>query len=92
MNMSRNNSMHHIKWQAEDILLKMRYHDLFNENKFYRLGSNDSSFNGQEFIEISSMIDDGKFGLINKIDFAKEGGVFINNCYKFLAKKYSFTI
>lgn len=92
MNMSRNNSMLHIKWQAEDILLKMRYHDLFNYNKFYSFQSNDSSFNGQEFIEISSIIDDGKFGAINRNDFAKEGGVHINRCYEFLAKKYSFTI
>jgi hypothetical protein len=92
MNMGRNNSMHHIKWQAEDILLKMRYHDLFNESKFYRPGSNDSSFHGQEFIEISAMIDDGKFGSINKNDFAEDGGVHINRCYEFLANKYSLII
>lgn len=90
--LSRVNSMHGIKWQAEDILLKMRYHDLFNSNKFYSFQSNDSSFNGQEFIEISSMIEDGKFGAINRNDFAKEGGVNINRCYEFLANKYSLII
>jgi hypothetical protein len=90
--LSRNNSMHAIKWEAEDILLKMRYHDLFNLNKFYSFQSNDSSFNGQEFIEISSMIDDGKFGTIKKNDFAKEGGLQINRCYEFLANKYSIII
>lgn len=90
--LSRNSSMHAIKWEAEDILLKMRYHDLFNLNKFYGFQSNDLSFNGQEFIEISSMIDDGKFGAINKNDFAKEGSVHINRCYEFLANKYSLII
>jgi hypothetical protein len=90
--LSRVNSMHGIKWQAEDILLKMRYHDLFNENKFYSSGSNDSSFNGQEFIEISLMIEEGKFGSLNKNDFAKEGGVLISRCYEFLANKYSIII
>lgn len=30
---SRFNSIHYIKWQVEDILLKMRYHDLFHENR-----------------------------------------------------------
>jgi hypothetical protein len=90
--LSRNNSMHALKWEAEDIMLKMRYHDLFNLNKFHSFQSNDSSFNGQEFIEISSMIDEGKFGAITKNDFAKEGGVNINRCYEFLANKYSLTI
>jgi hypothetical protein len=90
--LSRENSMHHIKWQAEDILLKMRYHDLFHENKFYRDGSNDDSFNGQEFIEISGMIENGKFDTTNKNDFVKEGGELIKRCYEFVASKYSFTI
>jgi hypothetical protein len=90
--LSRSNSMHALKWEAEDILLKMRYHDLFNLNKFHSFQSNDSSFNGQEFIEISTMIDDRKFGAITNNDFAKEGGVNINRCYEFLANKYSLTI
>jgi hypothetical protein len=90
--LSRVNSMHGIKWQAEDILLKMRYHDLFHENKFYKDGSNDDSFNGQEFTEISGMIENGKFATTNKNDFANEGGELIKRCYEFVASKYSFTI
>ena len=68
----------------------MRYHDLFNENKFYRDGSNNNSFNGQEFIEISKMINDGQFGTVNKEDIIKEGSELINRCYEFIATKYSF--
>jgi hypothetical protein len=90
--LSRFNSMHDIKWQAEDILLKMRYHDLFHENKYYRDGSNDDSFNGQEFIEISGMIENGKFNTTNKNDLVKEGGELIKRCYEFIASKYSITI
>lgn len=86
------NSLKHIKWQAEDILLKMRYHDLFHENKFYRNGSNDDSFNGEEFNEISRMIENGQFATTNKNDFVKEGGELIKRCYEFVATKYSFTI
>lgn len=84
------NSIHH--WQAEEILLKMRYHDLFHENKFYEDGSNNNSFNGQEFIEISAMFKNGKFTTTNMNDFAKEGGELIKRCYEFIASKYSFTI
>jgi hypothetical protein len=89
---SRFNSIHYIKWQVEDILLKMRYHDLFHENKFNRDGSNYDSFYGQEFIDISRMIENGKFATTNKNDIVKEGGELINRCYEFVASKYSFTI
>jgi len=87
----RESSLHAIKWQAEEILLKMRYHDLFNENKFYRDGSNDDSFNGQEFLRISKMIENGKFET-TKINFANEGGELINKCYEYIAEEYSFEI
>jgi hypothetical protein len=70
----------------------MRYHDLFHENKFNRDGSNDDSFYGQEFIDISRMIENGKFATTNKNDIVKEGGELINRCYEFVASKYSFTI
>jgi hypothetical protein len=92
LSLSRFNSMHHIKWQAQDIILKMRYHDLFEENKFYRDGSNDNNFFGQEFIEISDMIENGKFAKKNINDIAKEGGELIKRCYESIASKYSFTI
>lgn len=85
-------SRHMIKYQAEDMLLKMRFHDLFHENKFYREGSNDSSFNGQEFIEISNMINNGQFGSVSKNDIVNEGGELIKKCYEFVAKKHSFKI
>jgi hypothetical protein len=88
--LSRMGSRHNIKYLAQDMLLKMRYHDLFNENKFYRDGSNNNSFNGQEFIEISKMINDGQFGTVNKEDIIKEGSELINRCYEFIATKYSF--
>lgn len=90
--LSRMGSRINIKFQAKDMLLKMRYHDLFNENKFYRDGSNNNSFNGQEFIEISKMINDGQFGTVNKEDIIKEGSELINRCYEFIATKYSFKI
>jgi hypothetical protein len=70
----------------------MRYHDLFHENKFYRDGSNDDTFNGKEFIEISRVIESGKFASTNKNDFVKDGGELIKRCYEFVASKYSFTI
>jgi len=85
-------SLHHIKWEAEDIMLKMRYHDLFHENKFYREGSNDDSFNGREFIEISKMINDGQFGSVNKNDIVKKGDELIKKCFEFIGNKYSIEI
>lgn len=88
--LSRTGSRHYIKYQAEDMLLKMRFHDLFHENKFYREGGNDSSFNGQEFIEISKMINNGQFGSVSKNDIVNEGGELIKKCYEFVATKYSF--
>lgn len=90
--LDRFGSKHHIKWMAEDMLLKMRFHDLFHENKFYRAGSNDNSFNGQEFIEISKMIKNGKFESKSVDDIVKKGKDLINICYSFIANKYSFDI
>lgn len=87
--LNRMGSMHNIKYMAEDILLKMRYHDLFNENKFYRNGSNDSSFNGQEFVEISEMITTGRFETKSKDEIANKGKEFIDKCYNYIAEKYS---
>ena len=87
--LNRMNSMHNIKYRAEDMLLKMRYHDLFQENKFYRNGANDSSFNGQEFIEINDMIANGRFESNSKEEFAQLGKILIDNCYKYIAGKYS---
>ena len=86
--LSRMGSMHNIKYMAEDILLKMRYHDLFHENQFYRNGSNDSSFNGQEFIEISDMILNGSFESRNKAEIVKKGKEHIDKCYNYIAGKY----
>ncbi len=74
---------------AEDMLLKMRYYDLFHENKFYRNGSNDSSFNGQEFLEISEMITTGRFESKSKDEIANKGKEFIDKCYNYTAEKYS---
>jgi hypothetical protein len=88
--LSRMGSRVNIKHQAEDMLLKMRFHDLLEENKFYRNGSNNSSFNGQEFISISNMINNGQFGSISIIDIAKVGNELIQRCFVFIAAKYSF--
>lgn len=88
--LSRMGSRINIKYQAEDMLLKMRFHDLLNENKFYRNGSNDNSFNGQEFIEISNMINNGQFESANIDVIANKGKELINTCYLFIAKRYSF--
>ncbi|HCN84282.1 MAG TPA: hypothetical protein DIT07_11790 [Sphingobacteriaceae bacterium] len=85
-------SRHNIKYMAEDMLLKMRFHDLFHENKFYRNSSNDDSFNGQQFIEISKMINNGQFGSVNNDDISKEGGELIKKCFVFITKKYSLEI
>lgn len=90
--LSRMGSMHNIKYMAEDMLLKMRYCDLFNENKFYKNGSNDSSFNGQEFIEISEMITTGRFESTNKEEIANKGKEHIDKCYNYIAEKYSLNI
>lgn len=85
-------SRHNIKYLAEDMLLKMRFHDLFHENKFYRDGTNDNSFNGQEFTNISNMINNGQFGSADKNDIVKEGAELINKCYVYISTKYSFKI
>ena len=87
--LSRMGSMNNIKHIAEDLLLKMRYHDLLNENKFYRNGSNDSSFNGQEFIGITNMIKNGQFGSANQAEIASKGNESIIKCYNHIATKYS---
>ena len=87
--LSRMGSMHNIKYMAKDILLKMRYFDLFHENKFYKNESNDSSFNGQEFLEISEMITTGRFESNNKDEIANKGKEFIDKCYNYIAEKYS---
>jgi hypothetical protein len=90
--LSRMCSIRMIKYQAEDMLFKMRFHDLFHENKFYRDGSNDASRNGQEFIKISKMINEGQFCSKNKNDIVKDGGELINRCYQFVARKHSLEI
>lgn len=90
--LSRVNSMHSIKWQVEAILLKMRYFDLFHENRCHRPGSNDNTFNGQEFIKITRMIENGQFSTTNKNEIVKEGGELIQKCYEFIATKYSLKI
>jgi hypothetical protein len=87
--LSRMGSMNNVKHMAEDLLLNMRYHDLLNENKFYRNGSNDSSFNGQEFIDITNMIKNGQFGSANQDEIASKGNESIIKCYNYIAKKYS---
>lgn len=90
--LKRIGSMHNIKYMAEDLLLKMRYHDLFHENKFYRNGSNNSSFNGQEFIEITDMIKNGRFESVSQDEIANKGKESINKCYNYIAEKYSLKI
>jgi hypothetical protein len=87
--LNRMGSMNNIKYMAEDILLKMRYHDLFHENKFYRNGSNDSSFNGPEFIEITNMIKSGRFESVSQDEIANKGKESIDKCYNCIAGKYS---
>jgi hypothetical protein len=80
----------HSKWIADDILIKMRFHDLFYENKFYSNGSNDSSFNGQEFINLSNRIKNGNFESKNSNDIANQGRNLIDECYNYISEKYSF--
>ncbi len=87
--LNRMSSMHNIKYMAEDILIKMRYHDLFQENKFYRNSSNDSSFNGQEFIKITDMIESGRFESKSQDEIANKGKESIKKCYNYIAEKYS---
>ncbi len=87
--LNRMGSINNIKYMAEDILLKMRYHDLFHENKFYRNGSNDSSFNGQEFIEITDMIKSGRFESVSQDEITNKGKESINKCYNYIAGKYT---
>lgn len=79
----------HNKHLLKDMLLKMRYHDLFNENKFYRNGSNDSSFNRLEFIKITNLISNQKFESDNPNEIIKEGKELIDKCYNFISIKYS---
>jgi hypothetical protein len=80
----------HSKWIADDILIKMRFHDLFYENKFYTNGSNDNSFNGQEFIDFSNRINNGSFESKNPNEVANQGKKLIDKCYNHIANKYQF--
>lgn len=88
--LSRMGSINNIKYMAEDMLLKMKYHDLFHENKFYRNGSNDASFNGKEFIEITNMIKSGSFESDSQDVIINKGQELINKCYHYIADKHSF--
>jgi len=90
--LSRFSSSHNIRWMADDILLKMRYHDLFQENKFYRNGSNDNTFNGQEFIDLSNRIQQGSFESKNSHDIVSKGKESIDKCFNFISRKYSLSI
>ena len=83
--------IHHIRWMADDILLKMRYHDLFHENKFYKNGSNDNTFNGQEFIDLSNRIQQGSFESKNPHDIVSKGNESIDKCFNFISRKYSLS-
>jgi hypothetical protein len=89
--LSRFSSSQNIRWMADDILLKMRYHDLFQENKFYRNGSNDNTFNGQEFIDLSNRIQQGSFESNNPQDIVSKGKESIDKCFNFISRKYSLT-
>lgn len=80
----------HSKWIADDILIKMRFHDLFYENKFYSNCSNDNSFNGQEFIDLSYRIKNGSFESKNPEEIVNLGKIAIDNCYNYISEKYSF--
>jgi len=80
----------HSKWIADDTLIKMRFHDLFYENKFYSNGSNDNSFNGQEFIDLSNRINNGSFESKNPNDIANQGKKLIDKCYNYISEKYSY--
>jgi len=89
--LSRFSSSHNIRWMADDILLKMRYHDLFHENKFYKNGSNDNTFNGQEFIDLSNRIQQGSFESKNPHDIVIKGKESIDKCFNFISRKYSLS-
>jgi len=89
--LSRFSSSQNIRWMADDILLKMRYHDLFQENNFYRNGSNDNTFNGQEFIDLSKRIQQGSFESNNPQDIVSKGKESIDKCFNFISRKYSLT-
>ncbi len=90
--LSRFSSSHNIRWMADDILLKMRYHDLFHENKFYKNGSNDNTFNGQEFIDLSNRIQQGCFESKNPHDIVSKGKESIDKCFNFISRKYSLSV
>jgi hypothetical protein len=65
-------SRQNIKWIAEDMLIKMRFQDLFHENKFYSNGSNDNFCTGKEFIDLSNRIQQGRFESKNPSEIAKK--------------------
>jgi hypothetical protein len=81
----------HSKWIADDILIKMRFHDLFYENKFHSNGGNDNSFNGQEFIDLSYRIKNGSFESKNPEEIVNLGKIEIEKCYNHIANKYQFS-
>jgi hypothetical protein len=87
--LSRINSRHHIKWMADDMLLKMRFHDLFNKNKYYANGMNSNSFNGQEYMDFLNRIDQGSFESSNPLEIVSEGSRIITKCFNHISRKYN---
>jgi hypothetical protein len=89
--LGRMGSRHHIRWMADDMLLKMRFHDLFYENKFWPNGANANTFNGQEYLDILNRIQHGSFESKEPIEIVKIGSTLINKCFNHIANKYSIS-
>lgn len=88
--LSRLGSRHIINHQISDLLMKMRYHDLVTENRFWRNGENGNDFNKSQLIELVTQIQDGYFGEnIGVKEVELEGKHLINKTNQFIIDKYS---
>ena len=91
--LSRLGSRHMINHQVDDLLMKMRYHDLVSENRFWRNGENGNDFNKGQLIELTNQINGGYFGEnIGVKEVELEGKKLINKTFQFIAEKYSSVV
>lgn len=88
--LSRSRSHHMINHQVNDILMKMRYHDLVKENRFWRNGVNGSEFNMRQLNELTTQIQNGYFGEnLGAKEIELDGDKLISKTFEYIAEKYS---
>ena len=88
LSMTQNNSGKH---KIYTVLLKMKFHDLFHENKNYRKQFTENPHHISEFEELNDLVIKGHFENKDKMEVEKEGHHLIRKMSEFIAKKYFLT-